>query len=525
MSRLRTLSILSMFVLGASVCFSQTKGTMQGKVTFITSNNVYVKFDNTKNITIGDTLYIARNSKWNPCLVVKNKSSMSCVAVLVNGCSVNTGDQIVHKSSPDAAMESPDKKAVIEPENRQQTANQKGKIRGSISAAGYSSISSLRDDSYRTMYRLSLSAAHLNNSKFSFETYINYRQTFISNDSTTIRGKDAFNIYNLAVRFDADPTTSIVLGRKINPKFSSVGAIDGLQVEKFFGNFCAGLVGGFRPDVMDYTFNPDLLQYGGYIGLQSHNKTFYGQTTLGVLEQRNNSEIDRRYLYFQHSSTIGEKVNLFSSFELDLYNEFNGGSVRDPGLTNFFISAGYRISRNIDLNLSYDSRKKILYYETLKTEIERMLDDDIARQGVRLQLNVRPYKYVSAGLSFSKRFQSNDMNKSDNVNGYVSLSRLPLTGGRLFINYNWNTSLYMESNIFSFRYSNSFIKMKLDASVYYRMASYTYLDKEVKNDQQYYGIDLSYRIARKILFGILGEMATLATEDNYRINARIMKSF
>ncbi len=306
---------------------------------------------------------------------------------------------------------------------------------------------------------------------------------------------------------------------------SSVGAIDGLQFEKFFGDFYAGIIGGFRPDITDYTFNSDLLQYGGYIGLQSHGKVFYGQTTLGFLEQKNKSETDRRYLYFQHSGTIGEKVNLFSSFELDLFNELDGQSVRDPGLTNLFVCARYRISRNVDSNLSYDSRKRIFYYQTLRTEIERMLDDDIARQGVRLQLNVRPYKHVNAGLSYSKRFQRNDMNKSDNVNGYFTVSKIPVTGGRLFVNYNRNTSLYMESNIFSFRYSNSLVKMKLDASVYYRMANYRYLEHEVKNDQQYYGVDLSYRIAGKILFGIMGEMATLPTEENYRINARIVKSF
>jgi hypothetical protein len=67
--------------------------------------------------------------------------------------------------------------------------------------------------------------------------------------------------------------------------------------------------------------------------------------------------------------------------------------------------------------------------------------------------------------------------------------------------------------------------MKLDASVYFRMASYNYLAQEIKNDQQYYGADLSYNITRKMVFTILGEMATTSNEDNYRINARIMKRF
>lgn len=501
---------------------------MQGNVSFLTSNNVYVKFQNTKNIAIGDTLYISRDGKLSKCLVVKNKSSMSCAGIVVNGCPVKIGDQIIHKTSPDIVKQDVEdgqgRNAAVKAEELEKPRKQSEKIRGSISAASYSSISSIRDDSHRTMYRLSLNAPRINNSKFSFDTYINYRQTFISTDSGTQKGKDAFNIYDLAIRYDANSTMSFVLGRKINAKVSSIGAIDGLQAEKSFGNFYAGILAGFRPDIIDYTFNSDLFQYGGYIGVTTDNKV-YSFTTLGFLEQRNNGAIDRRYTYFQHSSTIGEKLNIFSSFELDLYNEVDGKSVRNPGLTNFFVSAGYRLTRNVDIHVSYDSRKRILYYETLKTEIERMLDDDIARQGIRVQVNVRPYKYVNVGVSYSKRFQYNDLNKSDNINGYFSLSKLPGIGGRLFINYNRNTSNYMRSNIFSFRHSRSLIEMKLDASVYFRMANYNYLAQEIKNDQQYYGADLSYNITKKMVFTILGEMATTTNEDNYRINARIMKRF
>lgn len=512
---------------GGSVSVAQdNREDIQGKVSFITTNNVYVKFEDTRSMSVGDTLFVSNGNSLVPCLVVNNKSSMSCVATVLGGCKVNTGDPIVFTKRDRRPTQSvPSEKIVVVPENRQPSDKPQTRIRGSISAAGYSSISSLRDDSYRTMYRLSLTAPHINDSRFSLEMYMNYRQTFLSNDSATVRPKDQFDVYTLAVRYDLDSTSTITLGRRINSKVSSVGAIDGLQVEKYFGNFYAGLIGGFRPDIVEYTFNPDLLQYGGYVGFQSDAQVFSGQTTLGFLEQKNKGNTDRRYLYFQQSAAIGEKVNLFSSFEFDLYNQLDGQSVRDPGFTNLVISARYRMSNRVDINLSYDSRKRIFYYETFRTEIERMLDDDIARQGVRLQVNARPYKGVSAGVSYSKRFQSNDQNKSDNMNGYVTLTKVPYTGGRVSVNYNRNTSLYLRTDILSFRYSQSFVNMKLDASAYFRMAGYTYLEQEITNDQRYYGIEMSYRIARKLQLAVLGEMATLVSEDNYRVNARIVKHF
>ena len=93
-----------------------------------------------------------------------------------------------------------------------------------MSAASYSTLSSLREDRHRIMYRFSLNADHLFESKFSLETYLVYRQYL---NSGTSNRKNIFNLYNLAVRYDIDPSLSVVFGRKINNKISSVGAIDG----------------------------------------------------------------------------------------------------------------------------------------------------------------------------------------------------------------------------------------------------------------------------------------------------------
>jgi hypothetical protein len=525
---LRSLSILSILLVSATICFSQGRSqSLQGKVSFITSGNVYVKFADTKNISVGDTLRISVDNRLSPCLIVSNKSSISCVATPVNGCAVKVGDQITYQprvSSTEITANGPDKNAETKPV-KVEDQRRSDKIMGSISAAGYSVLSSTRGNDTKAMYRLSFIAPRINNSKFSVESYLNYRQSFLSTDSGNYRPKDVFNVYNLAVQFDASPTLTFVLGRKINPKVSSIGAIDGLQAEKSFGNFYTGIIAGFRPDISDYNFNPDLMQYGAYVGLKSQTKGFYSHTTLGAMEQNNSGNVDRRYTYFQHSSTIAQKLNIFSSFELDLYNQVTADSVGKPRLTNLYILVGYRISRMVDFSLSYNSRKQIVYYETLKTDIERMLDDDIARQGIRATVNIRPANYIGIGGSYSKRFQSNDLNKSDNLNGYVSFSKIPWIGGRIYANYNRNTSNYMQTNIYSVRYSRPIIKMKLDGDVYYRLVNYNYFDSETKTDQQYYGATLSYRIAKKLVFNVMGEMAATQEEDIYRVNARITKSF
>lgn len=211
--------------------------------------------------------------------------------------------------------------------------------------------------------------------------------------------------------------------------------------------------------------------------------------------------------------------------ELDLFSKLNGVVSNEIRLTNLYVSARYRFSRKFNMMLSYDSRKRILYYETFQTEIERFLDDDIARQGLRTRINFRPFKNIFAGASYSKRFQSNSENKSDNIYGYLTLSRIPNIGGRVTVSYNRNESNYLKSNIGSLRYYRGFFDGRLNTTIYYRFVHYDYVNSLDPISQHYMGTDLSYNFTRKLLFSISGEFTTYNEENNYRIFTRLIQRF
>ena len=498
---------------------------LKGQVTFITSQNIYVKFVNTESIGIGDTLNLSKTN--TSCLLVKSKSSSSCVCQIIEGCEIQKGDEVLYTNTlkPEAEIVEFQPKQILEPEilDVEEEPIYKEKIRGRISASTYSTISSDRDDRHRIMSRLSINADHIKDSKFSFNSYLNYRHIMDQAESSSLQKNSLLRIYNLGVRYDATSSLSLTLGRNINPKISSIGAIDGLQVEKYFANKYAGAIVGFRPDIFDYGFNANLLQYGGYVGAITNMENFYSQTTIGAIEQRGNGDIDRRYTYLQHSSTIFEKLNIFSSLEMDIFSKVNYTTKNNPRLTNLYVSARYRFSRKFNMMLSYDSRKRIIYYETFQTELDRLLDDDIARQGVRARINIRPYKNILAGASYSKRFQSDSENKSDNIYGYVTLSKVPNIGGRLSLTYNRNESNYLESNIGAVRYSRAFLNGRLNTDYYYRLVYYDYTSSIESLQQNYFGASASYNINRKLLFSISGELSTFNEENNIRIYSRIVQ--
>jgi len=88
--KFRLLLILLLSVLTLSVKGQNTP--VQGEVSFITSNNIYVKFKSTTDINPGDTLAIDSIKK--ACLVVNSKSSISVVCSAVKDCPVKVKDII-----------------------------------------------------------------------------------------------------------------------------------------------------------------------------------------------------------------------------------------------------------------------------------------------------------------------------------------------------------------------------------------------------------------------------------------------
>lgn len=529
-SSFRLAQIIFLFFLAqATISLGQEKYIQKtGKVSLVTSRNVYVKFDNTDGINVGDTLSLSIADTIKPCLLVEYKSSISCVCIIVNSCNVKKDDVIIHHQNANATKLlnkklNPDS-VMSKRQGDDYKKKRKENIFGTISASSNSGFSDKQTDRHRMMYSLSMDAININDSKFSLETDVSYTHNFIPIESYT-REKTFFRVQSIAIKYDIDSSMFISAGRQINNKISSLGALDGIQAEKHFGNFYAGLIAGFRPDIYNYNLNSSLLQYGTYLGIQADKKNGYSLSTIGFLEQRNGANIDRRYTYFQHTSTINRNLNIFSSGEVDIYSNINGIAGNKIRLTNLYLSSQYKINKWMDVFMSYDCRKQILYYETYKSEIEMYLNEDEARQGARVRLTVRPHKKIFTGIGYSKRFQNSGLNKSDNYDGYLTYTQLPLIGGSFSINVSVNRSNYLETDVLSMRHSRTMMKKKLYADIHYRILQYNTLVFEEDEIQQYVGCGFTYTTKRKIMFGISGDVAVREEEINCWINARIIKRF
>jgi len=533
--------ILLLFVFQTVVLTAQNKPLAEeGEVTFVTSKNVYVKFASTENINPGDTLFFAGNAGLVPALTVVNKSSSSTVCQALGDYSFKKGDKIFNRTKlskqkneevekrqeettilPDDISTNIANDPVVKPvEDREEEVLFKEKIKGRLSAASYSNFSDFRN-THRMRYAFSYRGYNLKNSRFSTENYITFRHSV----GDSVRLADALKVYALSVRYDFDKSSRLIFGRKINPKFSSMGAVDGLQYEKGFGNFVIGAIAGTRPDFQDYSFNFNLLQFGAYAGWSSNKPGNISATTLGFIEQMNKGNTDRRFVYFQHSGQLAKNLNLFSSFEVDLYEKINNEVKNQARFTNLFVSLRYRFNKTLRLSASYDNRRNIIYYESFQSFIDQLIDDE-TRQGFRLGLSHRATPLISWGVNAGTRFQKSGQNPSRNLSSYVAFNRLPFINVRATLRANFLQTNFLDSQIFGARLSKELIKGKLSGELYYRWVDYKYKVGDRILHQDIGGASLNFRLRKNLSLFVFWEGVFENTNKQYqRFNVKLIQRF
>jgi hypothetical protein len=512
--------VLSVFSLEGQNINQETEGS----VSFVTTQSVYVKFPSTENLQIGDTLYVTQSGVLIPVLTIVNLSSISCVCNPISSATLKINDVISAKSKsaaiPEEKIEPNQEIMPLSSEEIGDTITEsipkkEQDLYGRISVASYTNFSNAEaDDSQRMRYTLSLNVKNVADSKLSVESYLSFVHSDKNWNDVQENLFNGLKIYNLSLRYDFNETTQLTFGRKINPNLSSVGAIDGLQFEKKFRSISVGAFVGSRPDYNDYSYSFKLLQYGAYLGHNYQKEKKSMQTSVAFVQQQNDGNTDRRFLYFQHANSMLKKLYFFGSIEMDLYEEVKSvdpvtevvsyNSQGTFNLSNLYLMLRYNISRKISMSFSYSARQNVIYYETYKDFIDRLLESQTL-QGYRLMVNYRPVKNLSLGLKGGYRFRKDDPKPTKDLYGYLTYSRVPLIDASATLSVTILESSYMTGNIYSLGLTRDLIPGKVSAGISYRYVDYDFTNAEVPLVQNIGEIDLTWRIVKKFSFSIYYE--------------------
>ena len=514
----------------------------EGTISYVTSQHVYVKFASTKDLAAGDTLFIMKNGKLIPALKVTTLSSISCACEPLAKLNLAVGDKVgpgiksTHAAVPAIIPAVPVTQLTsqnIDTAAEQKTPSQtiKQHIDGRISIASYSGFSNTpAANTEKLQYTLSLNARNIGGSGLSGESYVIFVHKINEWDKVTSDIFNGLKIYNLSLAYDIGNHSRVIAGRKINPKFSNMGAVDGLQYELKIKSFTAGVIAGFRPDYANYGFNSNLFEYGGFLYQEHAVKHGTIQNTLAFIQQNNNGKTDRRFAYFQHSNSLLPNLNFFGSVECDLYKKVLNTTDstytenNSPSISNLYLSLRYRVMSRMSLSVSYSNRQNILYYETYKNYLEKLLET-ATQQGYLFQVNYRPVNSLTIGVNAGYRFQNTDSRDSKNVYGYVSWLvpglKTTTTGS-----VTWIDGSYLSGKIYSLGLSRDLARGKLNAGINYRYVDYQFYQNESSMVQHIAEVNLSWSIIRKLSLNAFFEGTFEKPNNQYqRLYVQLRKSF
>lgn len=524
MKRIQSIIFLIVIVV-SSLSAQEASMEVEGTITYLSSQNVYIKFFSAKKIKPGDKLFIRKGDNLLSVILVENCSSVSVVGKSTGVEQLKVGDKIIAfvpkekepKVQP-SQKNNPPKSAVpgdsITGKKLLPTAERKQEVNGRLQFSSYSNFSNLAGgENHRLRYNLLLNVLNVSGSRLSIESYVSFSHKL--NDTALFKNfiSKGLVIYDLNLKYEFSKNTTVWLGRKNNPKIASLGAVDGIQFEHNFKRFYWGAVAGLRPDyTSEYGFNTKLPEFGAYFGHALENANGLMQTSVAAFEQTNSGNTDRRFAYFQHNNALLKNVNLFVSSEVDFYKTVNGSPVNELSLTSLYASVNYRVTKRISVTSSYDNRKNVIYFETYKSFADTLLKES-SLQGVQVRVNYRPINYMNISVGSNFKLFEKDIKQTRNINGALSYGKLPLDI-TASLSGNYIQTSYVNGTTGGLRLDKSMVSGKLNVGLNYRYVDYRYVSSANTLRQNIGGADLSYQINRKLSFSVNYE-GTFEKENKY----------
>ena len=534
----RIFNILTIFI--ATTVYSQTgnENIITGKVSYISSQNIYVKFENTDGIEIGDTLFIKEKNRFIPAIKVDHISSTSCAGVSITTKKIEINSSLFafariiqeERNVPDSSNSVLVAPVIIPAVTSEEIVTKTSlepvpTLSGKVSVQSYSNFSNQQSsfDYQRWRYTFQLNAGHIGNSGFSYTNYISF--AYRASDWNTISSElfKALRIYDLAVKYNFNERTLLWFGRHLNNKISNISSIDGLQFESGINEWTFGAAVGSRPDFNNMELNTKLFEYGAYVNRM--DIIAYGdmQNTLGYFEQTNDYKTDRRFLYFQHSNSAIQNTRIFLSTEVDLYKKELGESKSDFSLTSIYSSINIRPSNLFSVYLSYDARKNVIYYETFKSTLDSIIENE-TRQGFRTRITLKPIRSLFLGADYGYRFRRGDLKPSNNYGGYVTYSRIPGIETSATVSFNRLSSSYMEGDIYSANLSRPIV-YGFDIWLGYRFTNYKFRTGIEDLKQNSASINLNTYLLKPVLLNFTYEGIFEKTRTSGRFLANLTYRF
>lgn len=525
-----------------SVFAQDTAVFREGAVSFVTAENVYVRFITARGIRPGDTLYIVENNRHEPAMVVLSISSVSTLCKALHDKSLKAGDlaffRDIQKEKQEPLSVTADTVATVRtmPEAKPKpsppvTEEQKTSypVHGYVAASSWWLAGSGENNILRMRYTVSVRTGD-RHSRLTTDAHISFTHRDRQWDRISSNIFNGLKIYNLAVGYRISDHHRIWFGRRINPLISSAGALDGLQYEFRTGGFSIGLVAGTRPDYRDYSYNATLPQIGAYLSHELAGAKGRMQNTIALMEQQNRGYTDRRFAYLQHVNTLVKNLWFFGSAELEFYHqkynpEDSSLTVRnDPVMSNLYLSIRYRPVRALAVSASYSERENPIYYETYRDIVQTLLEQVTVR-GLTVRTDITVSRNLRTGIQGSYRSSQRDENPARSIYGYLTFAEIPGINTMATASATFLETSYLQGTIFSLVLNKDLLPGKLSAGAGYKYFRQYFLVNEAEVTQHIPELNVNWNITRLLLMSMYYEGSLDNSLSSHRLFLNITQRF
>lgn len=526
--------IILLLIVFTAVLFAQNEQKIFGSVTYISSQNFYVRFENTSNLSVGDTVCFSETGTHVGIIQYLSSQSAACSYLLKSSVELNSQVFIFNKKNIANTLSTLTKeegnedflaKEIYKPKSMSVKVKDGFGLNGRFSFRSFSNYTSgiSHAQNQYLRYSLSLNGKNVGTKDLEFQSSATYGyRTDTWNSTGNIWNN--LKVYDFFFSYKPAESLTIQAGRIRNPNLYSLSTFDGVLFDYSISKFTIGTFVGSHPDWQNMGVNIKLMQYGAFLSRKDSLGQLQMSNNLSFANQTNAGKTDRRFLYFLHRSRLPNFSFTLSS-EFDLYEVamHSAKSVFKP--TSIYASAVYHFDKKLSFDLSYDARKTIYYFESFKSTIDSLLDSRM-RQGVRLGAYYQWSRTFSVGLNGGFVKQNDDVHPSFNTGTSVVLSELTKLNFTLITDFTYLQSNYLNGFSYGVKVNKNFLTNYLNAGIGFRRVDYLFARNTSDGvAQNIVDADLRWMMLKSLYLNFVYEFVSEKRITSNRIFIGLSQSF
>lgn len=420
----------------AGLAHADDSSDRQATITYVASEGVYLNAGTLRGLQIGDTLSVRRKGMHVGQIVVTNLSSGSSAAIAIDdSSSIQAGDMVMlpDRHISEIVIARDDSEHIISTPRSLRSGG--SRLDGEIALSNYWHNDQTGSDLSWTQPGLLLNfeVSRIGSSDLTLRVKHRSRANFRSRTlGTSFDNKRwSHRLYELTLTNEnSQSTTEWAIGRVNTPYVRGVGFVDGGYFARAINDkWKVGLAGGTAANRSDYGYDFDRRKAGVFVAYEtgSYQKQRFA-ASMALSTEYDKAVVSRDFLYVQTSFMRGRGLATYHSLELDLNRNWRYDRIRERvTLSNYFGSARLSLHRSTSIELGYDTRKNILYFET--RNIPDSLFDESINRGFRAAITIRFNERIRLRGSGGVRFREGSL--ADGKHGSLGLFLRKFPGRRL----------------------------------------------------------------------------------------------